>query len=111
MQLPKPAIIGLALLLAGRGMAQKAIVERPSVAERSSAAAQSSPEGRSSVAAQSSLAGRSSVDLHYTVSMEEPSSHRFHVVFRCADVSGPVLDLKMPAWMPGYYQLLDYAGK
>lgn len=74
MQLPKLTIIGLALLLAGRVVAQK-------------------------------------VDLRYTVSMEEPSSHRFHVVFRCAGVSGPVLDLKMPAWMPGYYQLLDYAGK
>ncbi len=61
------------------------------------------------------LAGRAvaqkAVDLRYMVSMEEPSSHRFHVVFRCAGVSGPVLDLKMPAWMPGYYQLLDYAGK
>lgn len=99
MQLPKLAIIGLALLLAGRGMGQKAIVERSSLTGRSSGAARSSP------------AGRSSVDLHYTVSMEEPSSHRFHVVFRCAGISGPVLDLKMPAWMPGYYQLLDYAGK
>ena len=99
MQLPKLIIIGLALLLAGRVAAQKVIVERPPVAERSS------------VAERSLLAERSSVDLRYTVSMEEPSSHRFHVVFRCAGVSGPVLDLKMPAWMPGYYQLLDYAGK
>lgn len=58
-----------------------------------------------------SIGANPSVDLRYTVSMEAPSSHRFHVVFRCAGVQGPVLDLKMPAWMPGYYQLLDYAGK
>src|ERR1700748_1054091 len=84
MQLPKLTIIGLAFLLAGRGMAQKAGEVKP-------------------------VAGVP--DLRYTVSMPEPSSHRFHVVFRCAGVNGPVLDLKMPAWMPGYYQLLDYAGK
>ena len=49
--------------------------------------------------------------LHYTISMESPSSHIFHVTLRCTglDETGPTLDLKMPAWMPGYYQLLDYA--
>jgi predicted metalloprotease with PDZ domain len=99
MQLPKLTIVGLALLLAGRGLAQKGGVERSSVVERPS------------VVERSSVAERSPVDLHYTVSMEEPSSHRFHVVFRCSGVSGPVLDLTMPAWMPGYYQLLDYAAK
>jgi len=41
--------------------------------------------------------------------MDDPSSHRFHVVFRCTGLSGPAVDFKMPAWMPGYYQLLDYA--
>jgi len=49
--------------------------------------------------------------LHYTISMEPPSSHIFHVTLRCTglDETGPTVDLKMPAWMPGYYQLLDYA--
>ena len=41
--------------------------------------------------------------------METHSSHKFHVIFRCSGLSDPVLDFKMPAWMPGYYQLLDYA--
>lgn len=48
--------------------------------------------------------------LHYTVAMESPSSHLFHVTLRCSGLDGPILDFKMPAWMPGYYQLLDYAG-
>jgi len=47
--------------------------------------------------------------LHYTISMESPSSHKFHVVLQCEGLNTPSLDLKMPAWMPGYYQLLDYA--
>jgi predicted metalloprotease with PDZ domain len=57
------------------------------------------------------VAAQQPVDLHYTLSMDEPNGHRFHVVFRCKGLGGPVLDLKMPAWMPGYYQLLDYAKK
>ena len=47
--------------------------------------------------------------LHYTVSMEHPERHLYHVVLKAAGLSGPVTDLRMPAWMPGYYQLLDYA--
>jgi predicted metalloprotease with PDZ domain len=57
------------------------------------------------------VAAQQSVDLRYTISMEDPGSHRYHIVFRCSGLRGPVLDLKMPAWMPGYYQMLDYAGK
>jgi predicted metalloprotease with PDZ domain len=49
------------------------------------------------------------IDLHYTLSLNDPATHRIHVTFRCSGLSGPVLDFKMPAWMPGYYQLLDYA--
>jgi len=49
--------------------------------------------------------------LHYTISMESPASHKFHVTLHCTglNAAAPTLDLKMPAWMPGYYQLLDYA--
>ena len=48
-------------------------------------------------------------NLHYTISMEDPAAHKFHIIFRCAGFDAPILDFKMPAWMPGYYQLLDYA--
>ena len=47
--------------------------------------------------------------LSFTVSMPEPSSHRFHVVFSCAGIMKDTAAFKMPAWMPGYYQLLNYA--
>ncbi|MBS1661170.1 MAG: M61 family metallopeptidase [Bacteroidetes bacterium] len=51
------------------------------------------------------------VNLHYTLSLEDPASQKMHVVFRCTGLNGPVLDFKMPVWMPGYYQILDYAKK
>jgi predicted metalloprotease with PDZ domain len=41
--------------------------------------------------------------------MEHPDRHLYHVVLTAAGLKGPVIDLRMPAWMPGYYQLLDYA--
>lgn len=47
--------------------------------------------------------------FHYTVSMPQPGNHRFLVRLDCKGLQGVVIDLKMPSWMPGYYQLLDYA--
>src|ERR1700761_8383428 len=49
------------------------------------------------------------VILHYTVSMDHPESHRYHVVLKATGFKGPGIDLRMPGWMPGYYQMLDYA--
>lgn len=49
------------------------------------------------------------VNLHYTVSMEHPERHLFHVLLSATGLKGPIIDLRMPDWMPGYYQLLDYA--
>ena len=48
--------------------------------------------------------------MSYTVSMN-PQTHIFHVVFRWEGVTEPLPDFRMPAWMPGYYQLIDYAGR
>jgi predicted metalloprotease with PDZ domain len=47
--------------------------------------------------------------MAYHVSMPEPASHIFHIVFTCSGIKAEKLDLKMPAWTPGYYQLLHYA--
>jgi predicted metalloprotease with PDZ domain len=47
--------------------------------------------------------------LSYTVSMDRPSSHYYHVVFRAEGLKGETQDLKMPVWTPGYYQIMDYA--
>ena len=49
--------------------------------------------------------------MSYSVSMQDAGSHIFHIVFRWEGIKGPVADLRMPAWMPGYYQLLHYAEK
>ncbi|HOW86638.1 MAG TPA: PDZ domain-containing protein [Candidatus Aminicenantes bacterium] len=47
--------------------------------------------------------------LSLTVSMERPSTHYYHVVFRAEGLAGDVQDFKMPVWTPGYYQIMDYA--
>ena len=47
--------------------------------------------------------------MTFTVSMEQPNTHYYHVVFRCEGIRSETLDFKMPAWTPGYYQIMDYA--
>ncbi len=48
--------------------------------------------------------------MAFTVSMNEPASHLFHIVLRCEGLKGETQDFKMPVWMPGYYGIIDYAG-
>ncbi|HTI06960.1 MAG TPA: hypothetical protein VL832_00350 [Puia sp.] len=45
----------------------------------------------------------------YTVSMPNPETHTYHVALRWDGVTSDTLDFRMPAWMPGYYQIMDYA--
>jgi predicted metalloprotease with PDZ domain len=47
--------------------------------------------------------------MAFTVSMEQPSNHLFHVVFRFEGLKADAFDFKMPVWTPGYYGLLNYA--
>ncbi|MEO5562559.1 MAG: hypothetical protein ABIR18_03970 [Chitinophagaceae bacterium] len=47
--------------------------------------------------------------LHYTVSMPNPNSHYFYVELNCSGWNENAIDFKMPKWMPGYYQIMDYA--
>jgi len=47
--------------------------------------------------------------LQFTVSMEQPSSHYYHVELHCSAIKDTATDVKMPVWTPGYYQRLDYA--
>jgi predicted metalloprotease with PDZ domain len=47
--------------------------------------------------------------MAFTVSMERPSTHYFHVILRCEGLAGETIDFKMPAWSPGYYRIMDYA--
>jgi len=47
--------------------------------------------------------------MSFTVSMDRPNTHYYHVVFKCEGLKGETQDFKMPAWTPGYYQIMDYA--
>ena len=46
--------------------------------------------------------------LAYTVKMENPEWHFFHVQLSCKGIKKDFIDFKMPAWTPGYYQRMDY---
>jgi predicted metalloprotease with PDZ domain len=47
--------------------------------------------------------------LQYSVSMPGRNNHLFHVELSCAGWDNDTIDLKMPKWMPGYYQVMNYA--
>jgi predicted metalloprotease with PDZ domain len=49
--------------------------------------------------------------LQYSVSMPDPESHLFHVSLFCSGLKTDTVDFKMPLWMPGYYQIMDYPDK
>lgn len=61
------------------------------------------------LAASTMAAVNGSTTITYTVSMEKPQNHLYHVVGCFQEFPGPTIDLRMPAWMPGYYSILDYA--
>jgi len=46
--------------------------------------------------------------MSYAVSMPQPGTHQFHMTFRCEGLKGEMQDFLMPAWMPGFYRLMDY---
>jgi predicted metalloprotease with PDZ domain len=47
--------------------------------------------------------------LQYSVSMAEPANHLFHVMLYCKGLKKDTIDFKMPEWMPGYYQIMEYS--
>jgi predicted metalloprotease with PDZ domain len=53
------------------------------------------------------LAQKSS--LVYTVKMDNPEWHFFHIQLTCKGIKKEFIDFKMPAWTPGYYQKMDFA--
>ncbi|WAL60231.1 M61 family metallopeptidase [Thermocoleostomius sinensis] len=52
---------------------------------------------------------RTALDIHYYVSMPQPSSHLFEVTLQIKGWHADVLDLKMPVWTPGSYLVREYA--
>ncbi|MEN2401240.1 M61 family metallopeptidase [Flavobacterium sp. MC2016-06] len=47
--------------------------------------------------------------LQYTVSMPNPENHYYHVELHCSGWQEENIDFKMPNWMPGYYQMMNYS--
>ena len=47
--------------------------------------------------------------MAYTVSFPQPSTHRYHVQLQTSGWQTDSLQLKLPKWTPGYYQLMKYA--
>lgn len=47
--------------------------------------------------------------IHYKVSVPEPASHTYEVELYSCNLNLDTIYLKMPKWMPGYYQIIDYA--
>jgi predicted metalloprotease with PDZ domain len=47
--------------------------------------------------------------IEYTVSMENPNQHYFHVSLHYSGLREKSVELKLPAWTPGYYMIMDYA--
>jgi len=45
----------------------------------------------------------------YTISLPESSSHIYHVELNTSGWDRDTVEFKMPNWMPGYYQIMDYA--
>jgi len=54
-------------------------------------------------------AGTAPGTMSFTVSMERPNTHYFHIVFRCEGLKGELQDFKMPVWTPGFYQIMNYS--
>ncbi|MGA2262576.1 MAG: PDZ domain-containing protein, partial [Acidobacteriota bacterium] len=52
---------------------------------------------------------RTTGTMAFTVSMEQPGTHLYHVVFHCDGLKGTTQDFKMPVWTPGYYGIMNFA--
>lgn len=51
----------------------------------------------------------SSGTIEFTVSMENPDNHYFHISLLYSEITGNSVELKLPVWTPGYYMIMDYA--
>lgn len=49
------------------------------------------------------------LDISYTVSVPDPSSHRFEITMRVDGIRDDTLVLQMPVWSPGRYARMDFA--
>jgi predicted metalloprotease with PDZ domain len=48
-------------------------------------------------------------EFRYSLSFSEADMHTYHVDFSIRGTERDTMELKMPQWMPGYYQIMNYA--
>ncbi|MCA9299833.1 MAG: M61 family metallopeptidase [Phycisphaerales bacterium] len=48
--------------------------------------------------------------IEYTVRLEQPQTQMVDIEMRIRDVHVQILDIAMPTWRPGRYEILDHAG-
>ncbi len=56
-----------------------------------------------------SYAQQKKVTMAYSVKMEHPENHTLQISLKTSGWSADTILFKMPKWMPGYYQIMDYA--
>ena len=49
------------------------------------------------------------IPMHYTISYQNPADHFVDIELVCTIGSKPLIDLLLPAWRPGRYELANYA--
>jgi predicted metalloprotease with PDZ domain len=49
------------------------------------------------------------VKVAFTVAMQNPAAHTFHVRMRADGLSAPLEDFQMPQWSTGYYGILNFS--
>ena len=47
--------------------------------------------------------------IHYKLSLKNPSSHYIDVDLTITDITTPILELQLPSWRPGRYELGNFA--
>ena len=47
--------------------------------------------------------------MTFLVSMEQPSTHYYHVILKWEGVHVESIDFKLPSWTPGYYWIMNFA--
>ncbi|CAN5717961.1 PDZ domain-containing protein [soil metagenome] len=48
-------------------------------------------------------------NMSFTVSMERPTTHYFHIEIVCNNLQRSSQTFKLPSWTPGYYWIMNYA--
>ena len=56
-----------------------------------------------------SVHDQDNITIEYTVTMNKPNTHYFHVRMAINDLPGANSEFKLPNWTPGYYWIMDYA--